>query len=54
MLDQPEHERSEEEKGVPQPRRWRILMYYMCNSVLGFEISKRRGDESPGLGDLVV
>jgi hypothetical protein len=54
MLDNPEHARAEEERGVPQPRRWRIMMHYMCSSVLSFEISKPRGSESPSLDKLVV
>jgi hypothetical protein len=54
MLDKPEHAESGEDKGMLQPRRWRILMYYMCHTVLSFEISKPRRSASPGLSELVI
>lgn len=45
---------TDQEQGVHQPRRWRILMYYMDHTVLSFELSKPRGSESPDLEELVV
>ncbi|KAF1829064.1 hypothetical protein BDW02DRAFT_574341 [Decorospora gaudefroyi] len=55
VLDkQGDEDASEREGGLMRPRRWRVLMYYMDHSVLSFELSKRRMDEPPGLGDLVV
>jgi hypothetical protein len=43
-----------QEQELPQPRRWRVLMYYTSHAVLSFELSKRREGESPCLGDIVV
>ncbi|KAG9195448.1 hypothetical protein G6011_00569 [Alternaria panax] len=47
-------EAPEQEGMIPQPRRWRLLLYYMDHTLLSFELSKRRVDESPSLGDMVV
>jgi hypothetical protein len=33
-------------------RRWRLMMYFMDHSVMGFELSRKSGSE--GIGDLVV
>jgi hypothetical protein len=54
MFDQPAHVTAEEGLGNLQPRRWRIILYYMCHTVLSFEISKPRRSASPGLSELVV
>ena len=55
MLDVPEGvEEAANGDGLPQSRRWRLLMYYMDHTVLSFEISKHRAGESPTLGELVV
>ena len=39
---------------MQQPRRWRVLMYYMDHTVLSFELSKTRVGVSPVLSELVV
>ncbi|EMD87370.1 hypothetical protein COCC4DRAFT_192422 [Bipolaris maydis ATCC 48331] len=56
MFDGPENADgiAEQRQGVHQPRRWRILMYYMDHTVLSFELSKSRESESPDLEELVV
>lgn len=45
---------ADQDQGVHQPRRWRILMYYIDHTVLSFELSKPRESESPDLEELVV
>lgn len=42
------------EQDVHQPRRWRVLMYYMNHTVLSFELSKPREEQSPDPQELVV
>ncbi|KAL1795771.1 hypothetical protein ACET3X_005995 [Alternaria dauci] len=55
MFDVPrDNEASEKEKETPQPRRWRLIMYYTDHTVLSFELSRQRVDESPSLSDMVV
>lgn len=55
MFDVPrDTEALEQEKETLQPRRWRLLMYYMDHTVLSFELSRMRVDESPSLSDMVV
>ena len=55
MFDVPrDTEALEQEKKTLQPRRWRLLMYYMDHTVLSFELSRMRVDESPSLSDMVV
>lgn len=43
-----------DEESLPQPRRWRLLMYFTDHTVLSFEISKQRATQSPALNELVV
>ncbi|KAI4946595.1 hypothetical protein J4E91_007284 [Alternaria rosae] len=54
MFDTPEDIEVPDQGELPQPRRWRLLMYYMDHTVLSFELSKRRVGESPSLADMVV
>ncbi|KAF7679325.1 mitochondrial carrier [Alternaria burnsii] len=55
MFDVPrDTEALEQNKETLQPRRWRLLMYYMDHTVLSFELSRMRVDESPSLSDIVV
>ena len=56
MFDTSENIEVPDQRGLLslQPRRWRLMMYYMDHTVLSFELSKRRMGESPSLGDMVV
>lgn len=38
----------------PGARRWRLLMYFTDHTVLAFELGKRKGSESSGVGELIV
>lgn len=56
MFDRPEERAGivNLEQGVYQPRRWRLLLYYMNHTILSFELSKPRESQSPDPGELVV
>lgn len=55
MFDRPEEvEELTIEERIMQPRRWRLLMYFTDHTIISFELSKRRVDNSPGLSELVV
>ncbi|KAF1939211.1 mitochondrial carrier [Clathrospora elynae] len=45
---------SEECEIMPQPRRWRVLMYYMDHTVMSFELSKEKVGDSLRLDELIV
>ena len=56
MFDKPRETAgiADPEQSVHQPRRWRLLMYYMDHNVLSYELSKPRESQSPDPGELVV
>ncbi|KAI4621564.1 hypothetical protein J4E80_003934 [Alternaria sp. BMP 0032] len=54
MYDPAEDTGVSDQEVFPQPRRWRLLMYYMDHTVLSFELSKQTVGESPSLDDMVV
>jgi hypothetical protein len=35
-------------------RRWRLIIYFTDHSMMSFELSRKRGGEDVGLGELVV
>ena len=49
--DEEEVTKDDKELGL---RRWRVMMYYTDHTVLAFELGKRRRNQMPEVGELVV
>lgn len=54
MFDESEEMARTGEQGVQQPRRWRLIMYYMDHNLLSYELSKPREREWPDPRAVVV